>query len=241
MRLQKYLAQCGIASRRKCELYIHNGEVAVNGKIITEMGYIVDPYKDHITFRGNDVKNPENNVYLLLNKPKETVTTSKDQFNRKSVIDLVDVPQRVYPVGRLDYHTTGLLILTNDGELAQRLTHPSHSIEKIYQALVKGEVSQDTLQKLRLGIEIDGRKTRKATARIVRSYTGKNRTLLEIGIKEGRNRQVRKMCEAVDHPVIYLKRISVGSLTIGNLKPGEYRNLKPEEVNRLKKEAGMVL
>jgi len=240
LRLQKYLALCGVGSRRKCESYIENGEVAVNGKIITEMGYKIDLQQDHITFRGEPLSDLEKKVYLMLNKPKETVTTVKDQFNRKSVLDLIPVQERIYPVGRLDYHTTGLLLLTNDGELAQRLMHPSHSIEKIYHALVQGEVSQETLQKLRNGVVIDGLRTRQAKIRVLKTYPGKNRTLLQIGIKEGRNRQVRKMLEAVEHHVVYLKRVSVGSLELGTLNPGEYRHLKEEEVEKLKEEAGMT-
>ncbi len=239
MRLQKYLALCGVGSRRKCESYIENGEVAVNGNIITEMGYKIDPQQDQITFRGEPLSDPEKKVYLIMNKPKQTVTTVKDQFNRKSVLDLISVQERVYPVGRLDFHTTGLLLLTNDGELAQRLMHPSHSIEKVYHALVQGEVSQETLRQLRNGLVIDGKKTRQAKVLSLKTYPGKNRTLLEIGIKEGRNRQVRKMLEAVEHHVVYLKRVSVGSLVLGTLNPGEYRYLKQEEVERLKEEAGM--
>lgn len=234
------MAQCGVGSRRKCETYIENGEVIVNGVVIREMGIKIDPCNDQVTFRGQHLSDPEEKVYIILNKPKETVTTVKDQFNRKSVLDLIPTKERIYPVGRLDYHTTGLLFLTNDGELAQRLMHPSHSVEKMYHALVQEAVDEETLQLLRNGVLIDSRRTRKAKVRILKTFPGKNRTLLEIGIKEGRNRQVRKMLEAVEHPVVYLKRISVGPLVLGTLNPGEYRSLSPEEVNRLKKEAGML-
>ncbi|SFH49125.1 ribosomal large subunit pseudouridine synthase B [Tindallia magadiensis] len=236
MRLQKYLAQCGVDSRRVCERYILNGDVSVNGIPIKELGYKIDPETDQVSYKGKVIKDSEQKVYYMLNKPKAIVTTSKDQFNRLSVLDIVNVKERIYPVGRLDYNTTGLLILTNDGELAQRLTHPRHDIEKVYRVLVQGNVDQEKLRLLRNGIMIDGKKTRNSKVTVIKYYPIKNRTLLEICIKEGRNRQVRKMCQAVGHHVVYLERIAIGSLKLGNLKVGEYRMLTLEEVLHLKKE-----
>ncbi|SDY90187.1 pseudouridine synthase [Tindallia californiensis] len=239
MRLQKYLAQCGIGSRRICERYILNGDVSVNGVPVNELGCKIDPETDQVSYKGEVIKCSESKVYYMLNKPKAVVTTSKDQFNRLSVLDIVKVKERIYPVGRLDYNTTGLLVLTNDGELAQRLTHPRHDIEKVYRVLVQGNVTQEELNLLRHGIVIDGKKTRKSKVTIVKYYSGKNRTLLEICIREGRNRQVRKMCQAAGHHVIYLERIAIGSLNLGNLKIGEYRMLTLEEKSQLKKEVGL--
>lgn len=232
MRLQKYLAEAQVASRRKAEEIILEGRVNVNGKKVTELGTKVESEIDEITVDGKKVEICEKMVYIMLNKPEGCVTTVKDQFGRKSVIDYVkDVGERVYPVGRLDYDTSGLLIITNDGELTYRLTHPKHNIEKTYIAEVDKVPDEDAMEKFRNGIIIDGRKTAPAKIKIIKK--GKL-TTLNIKIKEGRNRQVRKMCAAIGCNVITLKRIATGKLELGNLEKGKYRYLTDEEIKYIK-------
>lgn len=232
MRLQKYLAEAQVASRRKAEEIILEGRVNVNGKKVTELGTKVESEIDEITVDGKKVEICEKMVYIMLNKPEGCVTTVKDQFGRKSVIDYVkDVGERVYPVGRLDYDTSGLLIITNDGELTYRLTHPKHNIEKTYIAEVDKVPDEEAMKKFRNGIIIDGRKTAPAKIKIIKK--GKL-TTLNIKIKEGRNRQVRKMCAAIGCNVITLKRIATGKLELGNLEKGKYRYLTDEEIKYIK-------
>lgn len=232
MRLQKYLAEAQVASRRKAEEIILEGRVNVNGKKVTELGTKVESEIDEITVDGKKVEICEKMVYIMLNKPDGCVTTVKDQFGRKSVIDYVkDVGERVYPVGRLDYDTSGLLIITNDGELTYRLTHPKHNIEKTYIAEVDKVPDEEAMKKFRNGIIIDGRKTAPAKIKIIKK--GKL-TTLNIKIKEGRNRQVRKMCAAIGCNVITLKRIATGKLELGNLEKGKYRYLTDEEIKYIK-------
>lgn len=232
MRLQKYLAEAHVASRRKAEEIILEGRVNVNGKKVTELGTKVESEIDEITVDGKKVEICEKMVYIMLNKPEGCVTTVKDQFGRKSVIDYVkDVGERVYPVGRLDYDTSGLLIITNDGELTYRLTHPKHNIEKTYIAEVDKVPDEEAMEKFRNGIIIDGRKTALAKIKIIKK--GKL-TTLNIKIKEGRNRQVRKMCAAIGCNVITLKRIATGKLELGNLEKGKYRYLTDEEIKYIK-------
>ncbi len=232
MRLQKYLAEAQVASRRKAEEIILEGRVNVNGKKVTELGTKVESEIDEITVDGKKVEICEKMVYIMLNKPEGCVTTVKDQFGRKSVIDYVkDVGERVYPVGRLDYDTSGLLIITNDGELTYRLTHPKHNIEKTYIAEVDKVPDEEAMEKFRNGIIIDGRKTALAKIKIIKK--GKL-TTLNIKIKEGRNRQVRKMCAAIGCNVITLKRIATGKLELGNLEKGKYRYLTDEEIKYIK-------
>ncbi|HHV99020.1 MAG TPA: rRNA pseudouridine synthase [Clostridiaceae bacterium] len=228
MRLQKYIALAGIASRRKAEELIRSGLVTVNGKVVTEMGTKVND-NDIVEVCGKKAKLEGNKVYIMLNKPKGYVSTAKDQFSRKTVLDLVKgVKERVYPVGRLDYDTSGLLLLTNDGDFSYKMTHPSHKVDKVYIATVSGEVGSDVVEKFRKGIEIDGYITSPSQMRILSK--NKEKSTVEITIHEGRNRQVRKMCEAVGHPVLDLKRISIGNLTLGNLKEGQWRYLTEFEV-----------
>ncbi|MHC1747379.1 MAG: pseudouridine synthase [Cellulosilyticaceae bacterium] len=232
MRLQKYLATAGVASRRKAEEYILEGKVTVNGEVITTLGTIVSE-DDCITYNGKLVKLEEEHVYYILNKPVGYVTTASDEKDRATVIDLMKgVEKRVFPVGRLDYTTSGLLIMTNDGDLTYTLTHPKHQVNKTYEAKVKGFVKPDTIEQLKNGVMIDGRKTARAGVKVLSTNT--NTTLLSITIHEGRNRQVRKMCSVVGHEVLTLQRVSVGKLTLTGLKVGEYRKLTPEEVNYLK-------
>ena len=233
-RLQKYLAECGIASRRKCEEYILQGKVQVNGKTITELGVKVNPEKDKITFEGKNVKQEERKVYILLNKPIGYVTTSDEQFGRDKVLDLVKVRERVVPVGRLDMYTSGALILTDDGEFVYIVTHPKHEIEKTYTVTLKGIIEQSDVQKLRDGVEIDGEyKTKKARVRILKIDKETNRSRLEITIHEGKNRQVRKMCEAIGKKVLALHRSKIGNIEVKNLKIGTWRYLTDSEVKSL--------
>jgi len=231
-RLQKYLAECGIASRRKCEEYIISGRVKVNNKIIKDLGVKIDPEVDIIKFDGKIVKRNLNLVYIMLNKPVGYITSSKDQFNRPTVLDLVKIQERIYPIGRLDYATSGLLLLTNDGELANILMHPKNKINKTYIAEIKGIPKPDELEKFRNGILIDGKLTSEALIKITKEKDYSS--IVEIVIHEGMNRQIRKMCSAIGHPVISLKRIKVGEITLGNLKEGQWRFLNNNEIKYLK-------
>ncbi len=232
IRLQKYLAECGLASRRKAELLISEGSVSVDGKIITEMGYKLDPELQEVRYRGELVRRKKKHTYILLNKPRGYVTTMSDPQGRPIVTSLIkDLDVRVFPVGRLDIDTEGALILTDDGELAHKILHPSHESNKTYEVLVKGLVSRGKIRKLEQGIEIDGRKT--WPAKISKAVTQGPASRLVITIHEGRKRQVRKMFEAVGHPVINLKRIAYGQLRLGSLPSGSYRYLSPEELKKL--------
>lgn len=227
-RLQKFLASAGIASRRKAEEYIFQGRISVNGEICTEPATKVSE-NDEVLFDGKRVFRTEKKIYIMLNKPESCVTTAKDQFGRKCAADLItDVEERIYPVGRLDYDTTGLLLLTNDGELTYKLTHPKHHIEKTYIAVLKKDIDENSLEKLRNGVEIDGRKTYPAKAERLSAAK------VKISICEGRNRQIRKMCSAVGNEIISLKRISIGKLKLGTLKKGECRHLSASEIEYLK-------
>lgn len=233
VRLQKYLADAGIASRRKAEEYILEGKVKVNGKVVTSLGTKVEPDTDIIMYNEKKIKITDKKIYLLLNKPVNYVTTVNDQFNRPTVIDLLhSVSERVYPVGRLDYNTSGLLILTNDGDLTYKITHPKHHIDKKYIASVKGIPDESTLNKLRKGITLDGYKTAPAKVKIISSSS--NNSVLQITIHEGKNRQVRKMCEAIGHPVIELRRIAIGNISLGDLQIGKFRSLTSKEISYLK-------
>lgn len=230
-RLQKVLAKAGIASRRKCEQLILDGLVEVNGRVVSELGVKVDPNKDQIRLSGKEVK-AESLKYLLLFKPRGVVSTAFDPEGRKTVLDLVaDVQERVFPVGRLDLDTSGLLLLTNDGTLTHGLLHPSHEIHKTYLARVSGQVSNQTVRQLETGVLLEDGMTAPARVQIQRTYA--ESTTLEITIHEGRNRQVRRMCEEVGHPVESLMRVKLAFLTIGSLKPKEYRELTPLEIERL--------
>jgi len=233
VRLQKYLAEAGIASRRKAEELITAGKVQVNGVTVTELGTKVDDKADIVTFNGKRVSNTERLVYIMLNKPEGFVTTAKDQFGRPTVIDLVKgVKERVVPVGRLDYDTSGLLLLTNDGDLTFKLTHPSKKVEKTYVAKLFGKPTEENIKQFSKGVEIDTGMTQPAKLEITEEL-GKY-CVCTITITEGKNRQVRKMCEAIKHPVATLKRIGTGKLMIGDLKKGAYRHLTESEVKYLK-------
>ena len=239
IRLQKFLAEAGVASRRKSEELILAGKVTVNGNVVTELGTKINPEKDKITYNGKNVENNIKKVYILLNKPIVYVTTSKDQFSRDTVLDLIKVKERIVPCGRLDMYTSGALILTNDGDFVYTITHPKHEITKTYTVTLKGIVSEEEVEKLRNGVEIDDNgvpyKTKKAKVKILKTDMEKDISRLEIVIHEGKNRQVRKMCEAVNRKVLALHRAKIGDLSVKDLKLGTWRYLKEFEVNKLLK------
>ncbi len=232
IRLQKHMAQCGVASRRHAEELIKAGRVKVNGRIITEMGTLVSE-QDRVEVDGKLIKKEKKLIYIMLNKPSGYVSTVSDPEGRKTVLDLIDgVNERIYPVGRLDYDTTGLIILTNDGDFAYESTHPGRETKKTYMAEVLGMPSNEALKALRSGIMLDGKLTAPAQVEVL-DIKPKS-TVLKIIIHEGRNRQVKRMCEAVKHPVLRLKRTAVGRLTLGDLKPGEWRYLSINEVKQIR-------
>jgi pseudouridine synthase len=233
-RLQKVLAKAGIASRRRSDEIIAAGRVKVNGAVVTEMGTKVDWTRDLIEVDGKKLTQMEELVYLILHKPKGYVTTLRDPQHRKKIADLVkDLPQRVFPVGRLDFDTAGLLIMTNDGDLAQAITHPRFGVEKTYVAKVFGTPLPQKIKTLRMGVMLEDGLTAPAQVRLLNRSEGN--AILEIKIREGRNRQVRRMCQAIGHPVMELTRTQIGFLELGHLPPGSYRHLTEAEVDKLKK------
>ena len=237
-RLQKILSQAGVASRRASEQLMLDGRVTVNGATVFELGTKADPATDDIRVDGRRVKLAARARYLLLNKPRGYVTTRSDPQRRPTVIDLVqDVKEYVYPVGRLDYDTEGLLLLTNDGDLAARLTHPSHEVPRVYEARVLGIPDDHDLQRLSRGLVIEGRRTAAADVHMKPPRRDDEQATLVITLREGRNRQVRDMCDAIGHPVEHLRRVAIGPLRDSRLKPGHWRDLTPEEVARLKRVA----
>jgi 23S rRNA pseudouridine2605 synthase len=232
MRLQKYLAEVGIASRRKSEELIRDGAVKVNGISVTEMGYRVTG-EEVIEVNGRIVAGSQKKVYVMLNKPVGYISTAKDQFGRPNVIELIKgVNVRIYPVGRLDYDTSGLIILSNDGEFTYKMTHPKHEIKKVYSGMIYGIPSQEEIKAFKSGLRIEDYITSKADIKIIEIVGDKS--WVEITICEGKNRQVRKMCDAIGHPVIKLKRTAIGSLNIGDLKEGNWRYLDKKEIEALK-------
>lgn len=232
IRLQKFLAECGVASRRKAEQLISRGAVSVDGRTITEMGYKIDPKRQEVRYQGKLIKPKTKWTYILLNKPKGYVTTMSDPQGRPIVTSLLkDLDTRVFPVGRLDIDSEGALLLTDDGALAHKILHPSHESTKTYEVVVKGVVSQGKIRKLEQGIEIEGKKTWPAKILQVKKQGPACR--LVISIHEGRKRQVRRMFEAIGHPVINLKRTAYGKLQLGSLKSGAYRFLTPEDMKKV--------
>ena len=231
-RIQKVIAQSGYCSRRKAEELIKSGKVEVNGKTITEMGTKVN-YDDDITVNGESINLKEDKVYYVLNKPRGIITSTSDEKKRKTVIDLIKEEKRIYPVGRLDYDTTGVLLLTNDGELTNLLIHPKNKVEKLYIAKINGIPTKEEIIKLSKGVMIDGKKTSSAKVKIKRINKKLNTSLLEITIHEGRNHQVKKMIEAIGYEVIRLRRERFAFLDVDSLKPGEYRKLSIKEVKSL--------
>lgn len=231
MRLQKYLANCGIASRRKCEELILTGKVEVNGKVLTELGTKIDIDTDEIKYNGKIIKNEEEKVYILLNKPIGYVTTAKEQFGRDMVLDLVKINKRIVPVGRLDMYTSGALILTNDGDLVNKLTHPKNEINKTYNVTINGKITKQEVELLKNGVEIDnGYITKPAEVKILKIDEEKNISRIQIIIHEGKNRQIRKMCASIRKKVLALHRSKIGNIDVKNLKIGEWRYLSKKEV-----------
>jgi pseudouridine synthase len=238
VRLQKILSGAGVASRRASEVLITEGRVTVNGTVVAELGAKADPHHDDIRVDGRRIEAVTRLRYLLLNKPRNVVSTRRDPQGRATVIDLLaGVRDYVYPVGRLDYDSEGLLLLTNDGELAALITHPRHAVLKRYRVEVAGVPGEAVLATLARGVVIDGERTGRAAVRLVTTFASRQRgegAVLEIGIREGRNRQVRRMCEAVGHDVVRLERVAIGPITDRTLKPGQWRDLTPREVDALR-------
>ena len=235
VRLQKYMADCGVASRRKCEEIITAGKVKINGHV-AGLGDKVNPKKDLVTVYGKRINSTSRNYYIMLHKPRGYVTTVSDERGRKTVMELVkDIDARIYPVGRLDRDSEGLLLMTNDGAFANAMTHPKHNFAKTYRVTVRPAVSDEALYNLRNGIEIDGRKTAPCEVTVISQEQG--RVVLEFVLREGRNRQIRKMCEAVGIEVARLKRTSIGSLKLGMLPQGKWRELNENEIKKLMRSA----
>ena len=230
-RLQKVIANSGVASRRKAEELISEGRVKVDGEVITELGYKVG--KNNVVEVDNVKISTEEKVYFLLNKPRGVVTTAKDEFGRKTVVDLIPCDKRIYPVGRLDYDTTGLIILTNDGEFANNIIHPKNKIDKTYVAKINGILSIVDVMKLKKGVLIDGVKTAPAKVKLKKADKKNNISFVEITIHEGKNHQIKKMIESVGFEVLKLKRERIAFLTLDGLDSGEYRVLNPKEVSKL--------
>ena len=234
IRLQKFLADSGVASRRKSEEYILDGRIKINGQIVTELGTKVNPNVDVVEFDDIEVMPSEKYVYILLNKPIGVVTTAEDQFGRDTVLDLVKVKERVVPVGRLDMYTSGALILTNDGDFVYKVTHPKHEIVKTYTVTVKGIITKEEVKKLEEGVVIDEIYTTKpAKVKILKTDVEKNISRVEIKIHEGKNRQVRKMCEAIGRKVLALHRSKIGNIEVRDMKIGTWRFLNKKEVEEI--------
>ncbi|PZE21983.1 pseudouridine synthase [Paenibacillus xerothermodurans] len=236
-RLQKVLAEAGVASRRKCEELITAGRVQVNGEVVTAMGVKVDPTQDVILVEGKPIRQ-QKKVYVLFHKPKGVITSASDPGGRKIVTDyLKDISERIYPVGRLDYDTEGLLLLTNDGDFANLLTHPKHHVPRTYHATVKGVPHGTLLDKLRNGIELEDGMTAPAEVEYHDINPESNETVVSITIYEGRNRQVRRMFDAIGFPVVRLRRVMFGPLALTGVGRGRYRHLTPQEVKELTDDA----
>ena len=229
IRLNKYIAECGVCSRRSADTLIQSGKVCVNGEVVTNLGIKIDETIDNVKVNNKIIKKENKLVYIMLNKPKGYVTTSKEQFGRKSVLDLINTNLRVYPIGRLDMYTEGLLLLTNDGNFANEMMHPKNKIEKKYIVSVKGNITNEKIDLLKKGVDIGGYITKPAK---VKSNFEKNE--LEIVISEGKNIQVRRMCEAVKLKVLNLQRTKIGNLELGNLELGKYRYLNKNDLEKIK-------
>ena len=230
MRLNRFLAMCGLGSRRKCEQFIREGKISVDGKVIDTLGTIIDEDNSTITFEGKKLEQPSKFSYILMNKPNGVVTTAKDELNRKTVLDLLPTSVRVFPVGRLDKNTTGVLLLTNDGGLAYKLTHPKYSIDKVYQVILKNEITDQDKAKLQSGILLEDGITSPCKVKI----NTKDRRKIEITIHEGRKRQIRRMLKSLGYSVLKLERLQFAILTTSDLKIGEWRYLTKNEIRELK-------
>ena len=231
MRLNKFLASAGVASRRKCDEIILSGEVAVNGNVVAELGTIVNEKKDKITVKGRVVKLPSSFVYIKLNKPKGYACTASDEKGRKTIYQLVDCQERLFSIGRLDYDTEGLIILTNDGDFANKVAHPRYGMEKEYRVTVEGEVKESELAVMRKGVVVEGERMPSAKVEWLSYENGF--TKLSVVIDEGQNRQVRRMFDAIGKTIKLLKRVRIGGVKLGGLSRGEYKDLTEEELNLL--------
>ena len=237
-RLQKFLARSGIASRRKSEELIENGKIKVNGQVVSELGVKINPEMDIVEYNGKQIKEENKKVYILLNKPIGYVTTVKDQFKRDTVMELVKgVKERIVPVGRLDMYTSGALLLSNDGDFINKVTHPKHEIEKTYNATIVGKVTKEDVEKLTRGVEIQDELetyvTKPAKVKILKIDEEKNLSRIQITIHEGKNREVRRMCEAIGKKVIALHRTQIGNIDVKNLQLGKWRYLTEKEIQNL--------
>ncbi len=231
-RLHKYMASCGVASRRKCESIILEGRVKVNGVTIDRIGTTIDDKKDEILIDNKRIKKENRKVYILLNKPKGYISSVKDDRERKTLLDIVQVSERVYPIGRLDYNTSGAIILTNDGSIYNNIAHPGSNKPKVYVAAIKGVPSNKEIKRFENGIDIGGYITAKSKFNYIGSKDGNSKVIIEI--HEGKNRQVRRMCDAIGHPVMDLRRIAIGDIKLGNLKEGTWRYLTKKEIQYIK-------
>ena len=232
-RLQKFLSQAGVSSRRKAEEYIISGRVKVNNKVVTELGTKIDPDKDIISFDSKEIKISEDKVYILLNKPIGYVTTANDQFGRDTVLDLIKINKRIVPVGRLDMYTSGALLLSNDGDFIYKITHPKHEINKTYTVTIIGGITNEDIEILKNGVKIEDYITKPANVKILKIDEENNISRLEITIHEGKNRQIRKMCNAIGKKVKALHRSKIGSLSVKDLKIGNWRYLNQKEIEYL--------
>lgn len=231
MRLNKFLANSGVASRRKCDQIILDGKVSVNGKVVTELGTTINEKKDKVTYEGKIVKLPSSFVYIKLNKPKGYACTASDEKGRKTIYDLINCEERLFSIGRLDYDTEGLIILTNDGDFANKVAHPRYQMEKEYRVTAEGEIKESDLAVMRKGVVVDGE--RMPSARVEKLSFENGFTKLSVVIDEGQNRQVRRMFEAIGHAIKLLKRVRIGLVKLGGLSRGEYKDLTEEELNSL--------
>ncbi len=237
MQLNKYIAHCGFTSRRNAEEFVRSGRVSVNGKIIREPGFRVETEKDNVCIDGEKIHLKNRHKYIILNKPGGFLTTSKDDFGRKTVVDLIGAESRVFPVGRLDRDTTGILLLTDDGELAHRLTHPRYKVEKTYRAWVKGNPARGNIERFKTGVILDDGDRVKGDARVIKNR--QDRSLLEITVHQGKKRQIKRMCKAIGHPVQQLNRIKFGDLTVDGMAEGEWRELTRHEIKKLYDRVGL--
>ena len=232
LRINKYLAKCNLGSRRKVESLIKNGDIKINGIFCTDLSKQIDPAKDTVEFKGNKISFSDEKIYLMLNKPKKYLVTKTDDFQRKTVYELIpDFGTHIFPIGRLDYMSEGLLLLTNDGDFAQQVIHPRYKLPKLYKVTIKGNLDPAQIKKLREGVMIDDKKTAPALVYVMKRL--QNKTILRITIFEGRKRQIRYMLKKVDSEVLELKRLQIGDVKLGKLPVGMWRILKPNEVMKL--------
>lgn len=231
-RLHKYLADAGIASRRKSEELIKQGKIKVNGEIVKELGVKIDPENDKIEYEGKLINKNENKIVLIMNKPKDVISSATDPQGRKTVLDLIsDNFPRLYPVGRLDFESEGMILLTNDGELTNKITHPKNQVKKVYLVWVFGYPGKESIIKFSEGIELEDGMTAPAKIKLIKK--GKATSLLEVEIKEGKKRQIRRMFDSLGHPVSRLVRTQIGELKLGSLEAGKYKKLKEQDIKRI--------